>query len=51
MNRVLNFFRRWDKQVDDDILYPEIRKRIKKYDGFVNVDVDKVKAQMKEIFV
>jgi hypothetical protein len=50
MNRVLNFFRRWNKQIDDDILYPEIRKRIEKYDGFVNVDIDKVKSQMQEIF-
>ena len=50
MDRVFNFFKRWDKKVDDDILYPDIRKRIKKYQGFVNIDVSKVKAQMKEIF-
>jgi hypothetical protein len=50
IDRVFNFFKRWDKQVDDDILYPDVRKRIKKYQGFVNIDVSKVKAQMKEIF-
>lgn len=51
MDRVLHFLKRWNKNVDDDILYPEISKRIEKYKGFVNVDVDKVKTQMKEIFI
>jgi hypothetical protein len=51
MDRVFNFFSRWDKKVDDDILYPDVRKRIKKYQGFVSIDVRKVKSQMKEIFI
>lgn len=50
MDRVLNFFKRWDKNVDDDIFYPIIRKRIKKYEGFVDIDVNKIKLLMKEIF-
>jgi hypothetical protein len=50
MDRVLNFFSRWDKNVEDDIFYPIVRKRIKKYEGFVNVDVIKTKSLMKEFF-
>jgi len=50
MDRVLNFFARWDKNVEDDIFYPIVRKRIKKYEGFVNVDVSKIKSLMKEVF-
>lgn len=50
MDRVFGFFKRWDKNVDDDIFYPIIRKRIKKYEGFVDIDVTKIKVLMKEIF-
>lgn len=50
MDRVLSFFKRWDKNVDDDIFYPIVRKRIKKYEGFVSIDADKIKSLMKEVF-
>lgn len=50
MDRVLNFFRRWDKNIDDDIFYPIVRKRIKKYECFVSFDTNKAKTLMKETF-
>jgi hypothetical protein len=50
MDKVLGFFRRWDKKVEDDIFYPIVRKRIKKYEGFIDYDISKAKTLMKEIF-
>lgn len=50
MDRVLGFFKRWDKTIDDEILYPLIRKRLKKYEVFVNIDRDQLKEKMKELF-
>jgi hypothetical protein len=50
MDKVLNFFRRWDKKVEDDIFYPIVRKRMKKYEGFIDYDISKAKSLMKEVF-
>lgn len=50
MDRVLGFFKRWDKTIDDEILYPLIRKRLKKYEVFVSIDRDQLKEKMKELF-
>jgi hypothetical protein len=50
MDKVLGFFRRWDKKVEDDIFYPIVRKRIKKYEGFIDYDISKAKTLMKETF-
>lgn len=50
MDKVLGFFRRWDKKVEDDIFYPIVRKRIKKYEGFIDYDISKAKSLMKEVF-
>jgi hypothetical protein len=35
---------------EDDIFYPIVRKRIKKYEGFIDYDISKAKTLMKEIF-
>jgi hypothetical protein len=50
MDRVLNFFKRWDNKIEDEIFYPTVRKRIKKYEGFVDFDTKKAKSLMKENF-
>jgi hypothetical protein len=31
----------WDRQITDDIIYPKISRRIKKYGSFLSVDVEK----------
>lgn len=43
LNSVMNFTENWDKQVDDDIVYPKISLRIRKYGAFLSVDVKKYK--------
>jgi hypothetical protein len=43
LNNIFDFFRIWDKKIDDDVIYPKISRRVRKYGAFLTVDVDKYK--------
>jgi hypothetical protein len=43
LNSIMNFTQIWDKQIDDDIVYPKLSLRIRKYGAFLSVDVKKYK--------
>lgn len=43
LNSVMNFTENWDKQIDDDIVYPKVSLKIRKYGAFLSVDVKKYK--------
>lgn len=43
LNSIINFTENWDKQIDDDIVYPKLSLRIRKYGAFLSVDVKKYK--------
>ena len=48
LNNVFDFIRIWDKKISDDIVYPKISRKIRKYGSFLVVDVDKYKALTKK---
>lgn len=48
LNNLFNFIRIWDKKISDDIIYPKISRKIRKYGSFLNVNVDKYKSLTKE---
>jgi len=48
LNNVFDFIRIWDKKISDDIVYPKISRKIRKYGSFLNVDVDKYKLLTKK---
>ena len=48
LNNVFDFIRIWDKKISDDIVYPKISRKIRKYGSFLNVNVDKYKALTKK---
>lgn len=48
MDRMMNFWPMWSERIDDDIIWPTWRTRIKKYELFINVDTPKVKLILKE---
>jgi len=48
LNNIFDFIRIWDKKISDDIIYPKISRKIRKYGAFLNVNVDKYKALTKE---
>lgn len=47
LNNIFDFVRIWDKKISDDIVYPKISRKIRKYGSFLNVDVSKYKALTK----
>jgi len=48
LNNIFDFVRIWDKKIADDIVYPKISRKIRKYGSFLNVDVNKYKLLTKE---
>lgn len=51
LNNIFNFIRIWDKKISDDIIYPKVSKKIRKYGAFLNVNVDKYKLLTKNILL
>ena len=47
LNNIFDFIRIWDKKIEDDIIYPKISRKIRKYGSFLNVDVSKYKLLTK----
>ena len=48
LNNIFDFIRIWDKKISDDIIYPKISRKIRKYGSFLNVNVDKYKLLTKQ---
>lgn len=44
LNNIFDFVRIWDKKISDDIVYPKISRKIRKYGSFLAVDVNKYKT-------
>ncbi len=51
LNNIFDFIRIWDKKISDDIIYPKISRKIRKYGSFLNVNVEKYKTLTKETLV
>jgi hypothetical protein len=48
LNNIFDFIRIWDKKIEDDIIYPKISRKVRKYGSFLNVDVSKYKLLTKK---
>lgn len=48
LNNIFDFIRIWDKKISDDIIYPKISRKVRKYGAFLAVNVDKYKQLTKE---
>ena len=48
LNNIFDFIRIWDKKISDDIIYPKVSRKIRKYGAFLAVNVDKYKLLTKE---
>ena len=48
LNNIFDFIKIWDKKISDDIIYPKVSRKIRKYGSFLNVNVDKYKSLTKE---
>jgi len=47
LNNIFNFIKIWDKKISDDIIYPKISRKVRKYGAFLAVNVDKYKLLTK----
>ena len=43
LNNIFNFIQIWDKKISDDIIYPKVSRKVRKYGAFLAVNVDKYK--------
>jgi len=50
-NQILEFSKRWDKEITEKVVWPIHSKRIKKYTQFVKYNPTTVKLILKEVFV
>ncbi len=48
LNNIFNFIKIWDKKISDDIIYPKVSRKVRKYGAFLAVNVDKYKQLTKE---
>ena len=48
LNIVVNFIDHWDKAIADTIVYPKIAMKIRKYQPFFSIDLDKMKNIIKK---
>jgi hypothetical protein len=48
LNDIMNFFPMWEKQIYDDIVWPEFKKKCERYQPFLRYDKDKLKKLLKE---
>lgn len=51
LNNIFNFIPIWDKNISDDIIYPKISRKIRKYGAFLGVDTKKYKELTKKILL
>lgn len=51
LNNIFNFIRIWDKKISDDIIYPKVSRKIRKYGAFLAVNVDKYKLLTKKVLL
>ena len=51
MNEVLNFIKKWEIIIDDDLIWPKQKLIIDKYRPFMSFDKQKYRKIMKNIFV
>lgn len=51
LNTLINYTKRWDAQIKDDIIYPKISKKIRKYGAFLPISVTKYSAITKSLLL
>lgn len=51
LNNIFRFIPIWDKKISDDIIYPKVSRKVRKYGAFLNVNVDKYKLLTKKVLL
>ena len=48
LNNIFGFVSIWDKKIQEDVIYPKLSRKIRKYGAFLSVDAVKYKSLAKE---
>jgi hypothetical protein len=48
---MLGYLKKWDKDIKENIIYPKIAFKIRKYSAFLNFDQKKYKTSLKALLV
>jgi hypothetical protein len=51
LNNIFNYVQIWDKKITDDIIYPKVSRKLRKYGAFLSVDTKKYKELTKKILL
>lgn len=51
LNSIINFVESWDKKIDDNIIYPKVSLKIRKYGAFLSIDTRKYKKLIKQVIL
>lgn len=51
IDRIINFSRKWDNQIEEKVVWPEVSKKLKKVKPFVAYNLVEMRDVMKEVFV
>lgn len=46
LNGLLNYVKKWDKELHDDLVWPDVRRLVVKYGAFMNYDIHKCRLQL-----
>ena len=51
LNQILRFDKKWSKDIEEKIIWPDIAKKMKKMRAFISINDTEAKLIMKEVFV
>lgn len=51
MDKIINFSRKWDNQIEEKIVWPGVSKKMKKMQPFVQYNLVEMRDVMKEVFI
>lgn len=50
LNSILGFFKYWDKNISEEVIWPRIKIKLMKYEPFISFDKNKMKVILRERF-
>ena len=51
MDEIIGFSKKWDKEISERIVWPEVKKKLIKMKPFVKYNMVEMREIMKEVFV
>jgi hypothetical protein len=46
LDGLLSYVKKWDKELEDDLVWPDVRRLVVKYSAFLSYDIHKCRLQL-----